>query len=226
MVPTVYETGHLGPVDPYHTDTLGIIASPSGSATPGLTRVSNSTYGPPGALDVSADGRIVFVAETFEKRPEGATRLDELPQGNTVRSLRVEGVQATEIDSVSIGTQPQAIHLNPAGDLIVAITVDAEKELAFVPVRDGQFGEVARFGLGLEPSTGFIPLRSTWLQWHPSGRYVAVNLVDRGQVAFYEIVRAANGSVAVVRPWGNRVQTNKFPFVGQFFARRTALCDL
>ncbi|MEX2695627.1 beta-propeller fold lactonase family protein [Rhizobium mongolense] len=156
------------------------------------------------------------MAETFEKRPEGATRLDQLPQGNTVRLLRVEGVQATEIDSVSIGTQPQAIHLNPAGDLIVAITVDAEKELAFVPVRDGQFGEVARIGLGLEPSTGFIPLKSTWLQWHPSGRYVAVNLVDREQVAFYEIVRAANGSVAAVRPCGNLVQTNKFPFVGRF----------
>jgi hypothetical protein len=216
MVPTVYETGQLGPVDPHHADTLAIIESPSGMATPHLTGVSNSTYGPPGALDVSADGRFVFVAETFEKRPDGARRLDELRQGNTVRSLQVEGAKATEVDSVRIGTQPQAIHLNPAGDLLVAITVDADKELAFVPVGGGQFGEVATFGLGLEPSTGFIPLKSTWLQWHPSGRYVTVNLVDRGQVAFYEIERATDGSVTAVRPWGNRVQTNKFPFVGRF----------
>ncbi len=216
MVPTVYETGLLGPADTNHGDTLSIIASPFDSLKPGLTEVSNSTFGPPGSLDISADGRFAFIAETFLKRPDGAERLDELQQGNLVRSLHIEGTTAREIDSVRIGTQPQAIHLNPAGDLIVAITVDADKELAFVPIKDGTFGEVAAFGLGLEPSTGFIPLKSTWLQWHPSGRYVAVNLVDRGQVAFYEIERTAAGVVTAVRPWGNRVQTNKFPFVGRF----------
>ena len=217
MVPTVYETGQLGPPDPRHRDTLSIITSPLSEAP--LVRqveISNSTYGPPGALDLSPDGRFAFVAETFGQRPAGATRLDELPHGNTIRSVRLDGDRSTVVDSVRIGTQPQVVEVNPSGDLIVAITVDADRELAFVSLDDGQFGAVTSFGLELKPSIGVIPLKSTWVQWHPSGRYIAVNLVDRNQVAFYEVVRDQTGTVSDIRPWGNRVQTNKFPFVGRF----------
>jgi 6-phosphogluconolactonase (cycloisomerase 2 family) len=216
MVPTVYETGDLGPVDP-NRDTLSVIPLPlDQSRAPISFEISNSTYGPPGALDVSPDGRFAFVAETFRQRPEGATRLDQLPAGNSIRSVALGGDSPGVADTVEIGSQPQAIELSPSGDLMVAMTVDADRELAFVPVQDGRFGEVARFGLDLPPSSGFIPLKSTWVQWHPSGRYIAVNLVDRAQVAFYEVMRAEDGSVSAVRPWGNRVQTNKFPFVGRF----------
>jgi 6-phosphogluconolactonase (cycloisomerase 2 family) len=217
MAPTVYETGELGPVDPNHRDTLSVVALPfDTSRRPAAIEVSNSTYGPPGALDLSPDGRFAIVAETFRQRPDGATRLDQLAQGNAIRSLELRDGRPVIIDTAEIGTQPQAIQISPSGDLIVAITIDADRELAFVPVRDGRFGAVRRFGLDLPPSSGFIPLKSTWVQWHPSGRYIAVNLVDRAQVAFYEVIRSNNGSVATVRPWGNRVQTNKFPFVGRF----------
>jgi 6-phosphogluconolactonase (cycloisomerase 2 family) len=217
MVPTVYETGELGPVDLNHRDTLSVIALPlDASRRPVAIEVSNSTYGPPGALDLSPDRRFAFVAETFRRRPDGATRLDQLAQGNSIRSLDLRDERPAVIDTVEIGTQPQAIQISPSGDLIVAITVDADRELAFVPVRDGRFGAVVRFGLDLPPSSGLIPLKSTWVQWHPSGRYIAVNLVDRAQVAFYEVVRSNDGSVSALRAWGNRVQTNKFPFVGRF----------
>ncbi|WP_085035488.1 beta-propeller fold lactonase family protein [Ensifer aridi] len=217
MVPTVYETGELGPLNAEHRDTLSIITSPLNEA-PLVTaiEISNSTYGPPGALDLSPDGLYAFVAETFRQRPEGATRLEELPQGDTIRSVSLDGARATIVDSVRIGTQPQAIEVSPSGDLIAAITVDPGRELAFVPLKDGRFGPVASFSLQLEPSTGFIPLKSTWIQWHPSGRYIAVNLVDRNQVAFYEVVRGQDGTVSAIHPWGNRVHTNKFPFVGRF----------
>jgi 6-phosphogluconolactonase (cycloisomerase 2 family) len=216
MVPTVYETGELGPVDPNHRDTLSIIALPiDASRRPAAIEVSNSTYGPPGALELST-GRFAFVAETFRRRSDGATRLNQLVQGNAIRSLDLRDDRPVVIDTVEIGTQPQAIQISPSGDLIVAITVDADRELAFVPVRDGRFGAVVRFGLDLPPSSGLIPLKSTWVQWHPSGRYIAVNLVDRAQVAFYEVVRSDDGSVSALRAWGNRVQTNKFPFVGRF----------
>ncbi|SCW65762.1 6-phosphogluconolactonase, cycloisomerase 2 family [Rhizobium mongolense subsp. loessense] len=217
MVPTVYETGELGPPDAEHNDMLSIITSPQ-SGTPQVTQmeISNSTYGPPGALDISPNGDFAFVAETFRPRPEGATRLDELPQGDTIRSVKLDREQPTIIDSVRVGAQPQAIEVSPSGDLIVAITVDADRELAFVSLDGGHFGTVTSFGLNLEPSTGFIPLKSTWVRWHPSGRYIAVNLVDRNQVAFYEVIRTQNGAVSEIRPWGNRVQTNKFPFVGCF----------
>ncbi|TJW78293.1 MAG: hypothetical protein E5X43_27895, partial [Mesorhizobium sp.] len=166
MVPTVYETGELGPPDPHNRDTLSIITSPTErSRSVAMTEVSNSTYGPPGALDVSLDGQFIFVAETFRQRSDRATRLDELPQGDTIRSLQFGGGHSAVVDSVRIGIQPQTIHLNPAGDLIAAITADSEHELTFVPVREGRFGQASSFGLGLEPSTGFIPLKATWVQW-------------------------------------------------------------
>ncbi|WP_420963725.1 hypothetical protein [Brucella sp. IR073] len=225
MAPTVYETGNLGPVDPYHSDTLSIIPLPVDHGRgPVAIEISNSTNGPPGALELSGDGRFAYVAETYRQRPKGATRLDQLPQGNVIRSvdLRAEGGAAI-IDTVEIGTQPQAIELSPSGDLMVAITVDADQELSFVHVRDGRFGTVARFGLDLPPSSGFIPLKATWVQWHPSGRYIAVNLVDRAQIAFYEIVRGDDGSVSEILPWGNRIQTNKFPFCRPFLAGRALL---
>ncbi|OHV76032.1 hypothetical protein LCM4573_15430 [Rhizobium sp. LCM 4573] len=216
MVPTVYETGALGPADGENHDTLSIIALPlDAEAEPRHFAVSNSTNGPPAALTLSPDGRFALVAETYGRRPRDATRLDQLPQGKVIRSIDLAG-EGEVAATVEIGTQPQAISLNPAGDLLAAITVDDGQELAFVPVREGRFGAVVRFGLGLPPSGGFIPLKSTWIEWHPSGRYIAVNLVDRAEVAFYEVVRDSEGAVTAIQPWGNRVQTNKFPFVGRF----------
>jgi 6-phosphogluconolactonase (cycloisomerase 2 family) len=218
MVPTVYETGDLGPVDPRHRDTLATIGLPlAAGARPTTIEVSNSVYGPPGGLALSRDGRFAFVAEIMRPRPAGATRLSELVAGNVIRSvdLRTERGPAV-IDTVDVGTQPQAIALNPPGDLIAAMTTDIDRELSFVPVRDGRFGQVKRVGLDLPPSSGLLPLRSTWVEWHPSGRYIAINLVDRAQVAFYEVVRGADGSMTEMRSWGNRVQVNKFPFIGRF----------
>ncbi|MGO1076275.1 beta-propeller fold lactonase family protein [Inquilinus sp. CA228] len=217
MVPTVYETGDLGPADPRHRDTLSLISGAEGRLSARPLEVSNSTNGPPGSLDLSPDGRFAFVAETFRPRSPGMTKLSELVPGTGLRSVDIRpGRDPAVIDQVKIGTRPQAIHLSPDGGLIVAVTTDADRELSFIPVRDGRFGAVTRFGLDLPPSGGFIPLKSTWVQWHPGGRHIAVNLVDRAQVAFYAIERDAAGSVAAMRPWGNRVQTNKFPFVGRF----------
>lgn len=215
MVPTVYETGDLGPADPRHRDTLSLISRAEGRLTARHLEISNSTNGPPGSLDLSPDGRFAFVAETFQPRAPGMTRLDELVPGTALRSIDIRRDPAI-VDRAEIGTRPQAIQLSPDGGLIVAITGDAGRELSFIPVRDGRFGPVARFGLDLPPSGSQIPPAATWVQWHPGGRHIAVNLADRAQVAFYEIGRDAAGAVTAVRPWGNRVQTNKFPFVGRF----------
>lgn len=114
MVPTVYETGELGPIDTNHRDTLTVITSPaSGSHSITKVNVSNSTFGPPGSLDISPDGRYAFVAETYLPRPPGATRLIQLRQGETIRSIDLAGDKPAVIDSIKIGTQPQTIQVNP-----------------------------------------------------------------------------------------------------------------
>ncbi|MGX9429633.1 MULTISPECIES: hypothetical protein [Bradyrhizobium] len=173
MVPTVYETGELGPADPNHRDTLAIIGLPlAAGARPTMIEVSNSVYGPPGGLALSRDARFAFVAEILRPRPAGATKLSEMLAGSVIRSVDLRRERGPAIiDIVDVGTQPQAIALNPSGDLIVAMTTDVDRELSFVPVRDGRFGQVKRVGLGLPPSSGLIPLRSTWVEWHPSGTW-------------------------------------------------------
>jgi hypothetical protein len=75
---------------------------------------------------------------------------------------------------------------------------------------DGRFGPVTSFALDLEPSTGFVPLKSTWVQWHPSGRYIAVNLVDRNQVAFYEVERDQHGPSGTYAPRATAFKPTSF----------------
>jgi hypothetical protein len=53
------------------------------------------------------------------------------------------------------------------------------------------------------------------VQWHPSGRYLAVNLNYRDEVAFYEVQRDHSGSLSLV-PWGTPAKVGKDPFSGQF----------
>jgi hypothetical protein len=60
--------------------------------------------------------------------------------------------------------------------------------------------------LGVTAPTGDLV---TNVQWHPSGRYVAVNVTNRDRVAFIELGRQP-------RLWGNVVATGKDPFVGRF----------
>ncbi|NJK52032.1 MAG: lactonase family protein [Leptolyngbyaceae cyanobacterium SU_3_3] len=53
------------------------------------------------------------------------------------------------------------------------------------------------------------------LQWHPSGRFLAVNLDYRDEIAFYELQRNAQGDPQLI-PWGTPVKVGKDPFTGQF----------
>jgi hypothetical protein len=55
---------------------------------------------------------------------------------------------------------------------------------------------------------------ATNVHWHPSGRFLAVNINSQDSVAFFEVVEAGDG--LALSPWGNVVETGRDPMVGRF----------
>jgi DNA-binding beta-propeller fold protein YncE len=52
------------------------------------------------------------------------------------------------------------------------------------------------------------------VDWHPSGRYLAVTVLGRNEVAFFAVDRT--GATPVISPWGRPVQVGKYPMMGRF----------
>lgn len=85
-------------------------------------------------------------------------------------------------------------------------------------VADGDFvaGSYASGELA-PPSAGYrdrlVLLRRT-VAWHPSGRFLAVNLNTRNQVLFLSL--RSDGEKFLPAPWGEPVKVGRDPFVGRF----------
>jgi hypothetical protein len=84
---------------------------------------------------------------------------------------------------------------------------------------DGRFGEVARFdlaelGIKGDASAARGRVTTTNVQWHPSGRFIAVNINTQNRVAFLDVMEV-DGRPAL-RPWGKPVEVGADPFVGRF----------
>jgi hypothetical protein len=88
--------------------------------------------------------------------------------------------------------------------------------LQVVPWTAAGFGEPVSHDLAVlgvsgtaqEPRGGVL---ATNVQWHPTGRALAVNITSQDRVAFFT-VDATGG----LRPWGDPVPVGKDPFVGRF----------
>ncbi|WP_261330717.1 lactonase family protein [Rhizobium leguminosarum] len=52
------------------------------------------------------------------------------------------------------------------------------------------------------------------VHWHPSGRFLAVNINTQNRVAFFDVTGAEDAPI--LRPWGNVVEVGADPFVGRF----------
>ena len=156
------------------------------------------------------------VIETWQPRPQGATKLDELIPGKTLRGFDLsEPNNPQPVGAVEINTQPQAISINPSGNLAAIAGLNIDEGLTFVALNGESLGNPQKFPLSLTKRPDLQTDGATFIQWHPSGRFLAVNLVDRAQVAFYEVI-STNGNVTEVQPYGNIVQVNKHPLTGCF----------
>lgn len=214
MVATAYVDGNLG-TTVEQPDTLSIIPVPFTDAPLTTIEASNSVFSPPAVMDVTPDG-IALVIETWQPRPQGATKLDELIPGQTLRGFDLSDPNNPQpIGAVAVNTQPQAIDISPDGSFAAIAGLDISEGLTFVAIEGKRLGQPQKFPLNLPERPDLQTDGATFVQWHPSGRFLAVNLVDRAQVAFYEVI-STNGNVADVRPYGSIVQVNKYPLTGCF----------
>jgi hypothetical protein len=193
--------------------------------------VSNAVTEVVGVIDVDARGEYAYVIETSKPSSfNNATTLTGLANGTrlTVISMRNPN-QPTVVCTTDELLRPLTVKVHPQGDLLAVTNMlpSGEGELAFIPVRMGQLGTLQRFSfraLGVPPDAA-IPraqgLYAVYVDWHPSGRYVAVNFQDRrnltgeGEVYFFEVTRSGSGMVTV-RPYGSPVVTGKYPFSGRW----------
>jgi hypothetical protein len=220
MVATAYEDGNLGATIPNTQDTLAIAKLPlSQNARPEATiTASNSVFSPPLVMDVTPNGQLAMVIETWQPRSPQATKLSDLVQGLKLRAFDLTNPNQPRLASeVEIPKQSQALQINPSGDLAVVTGFDLANGLTFVPIRNNRPGTPQTFQFPELTPRPDLPLDGVMsVQWHPSGRYVAVNFNIRSQVIFYEVLRAADGTVSGLRQWGNIVRVNKFPMLGRF----------
>ncbi|MCE9671213.1 lactonase family protein [Myxococcus stipitatus] len=124
-------------------------------------------------------------------------------------------------DTVDVGLAPEALAVSPDGQWVAVVSnSDEDCLLTLVRRQRAGLGLVSRFplrelgivGNGQGPRGG---LTATQVQWHPSGRYLAVNLNTWNRVVFLEVIPTSRGSPRV-RPWGLPVETGVDPFVGRF----------
>ena len=195
MVGTAYIDGNLGP-PVEQLDTLSVFdLSGSNSEAVGQVNASNSVFSPPLVMDVTPDG-LALIVETLQPRSQEATMLDQLVPGNTLRAFDIsDPTQPSLVDEAAIGERPAAIAVNPGGDLALAVGRSLANGLMFYPIEQNGIGEMKQIPLPIPPRPDLTNETVTSVQWHPSGRYVAVNLPLRNQVVFIEVVRDEGGEV-------------------------------
>lgn len=210
----------LGPRSSDEKDMLTIIGLPIADGkndqyqTPfAQLNVSNSVMGPPQGVAVSADGRWAYVVETMGPAPEGATSLNELPEGNKVTRVDLNvPTQPLEAGTVSVGQHPMAVDISPDGGYLAVVSREKRQQIQIIPVSEGGMGEPQPFPLmGLDDDENTEP---SCVSWHPSGNFIAVTIPKQNLVAFYRVSKEA-GAIKV-ETWGAPVAVGKYPLSGKF----------
>jgi Lactonase, 7-bladed beta-propeller len=218
MIGTAYVDGKLGAPEPL-PDTLSVfdLRRPGGAAV-GSVGAPNSNFSPPKVMAVAAQGRVALVVETLPARTASMTLLSELEAtpGDRMRAFDISNPTAPRLlGEAKVNARPQAVTVNPAGDLAVVAGLTPAMGLNFVPVSAAGMGAVQTVPLPV-PARADLGFEAVNLvSWHPSGRFIAVHLTFRSQIAFFEVIRSTEGAISL-RPWGNTVLVNKFPLNGTF----------
>lgn len=217
-----YATGRLAPAESGWRDTLAIWTRRGGALVRSQLEVSNSVTAAPEILALAPDGATAFVVERLGSRSGDARRASDLPAGHRLFAIDLGEPRAPRIAAtLEVGPLPEALAVSADGRRI-AVVANAPDDslLSIARYERGRFHDPQRFtlrelgiaGSGAGPRAG---VTATNVQWHPSGRYLAVNLNTLNQVAFFQVDEAADGKLAL-RAWGEPVAVGADPFVGRF----------
>lgn len=216
-----YATGRLAPRAAGYRDQLTVLGVADGRVVAGSTDVSNSVTAAPEILQLTDDGRTAFVVERLGGRTPQSEKVADLPPGRRLFAVDLTNKTAPRLtDTLEIAAFPEALSVHPNGRRIAVVS--NTPQASFVQIVDfanGRFGTAARFDLADLGVTGSAPgprggVTATNVHWHPSGRFLAVNVNTQNRVAFLEVVDA--GDRPALRPWGNIVEVGRDPFVGRF----------
>ncbi|MCU0535993.1 MAG: lactonase family protein [Hydrococcus sp. Prado102] len=220
MMASAYVDGKLMR-SPDAKDTLSVISLPTNgqNSTVAQLNVSNSVASWPNVIAVSPNGNIAYIVETRGSASQGVQQVKnvftDLPAGAKVVAVDLSNPQKPVVaNSLRLGRNPHNISINLEGNLLAIATDEPGKGVKLVEVNGTQFGR--RFTLSVKNSEGKQPSRVSDIEWHPSGRYLAVTLDDR-EITFQQVIRDARGNITL-KPWGEAIKTINFPGAGKFTA--------
>lgn len=221
FVGRTYATGRLAPAEAGLRDALTILTIEDGTVRTASLNVSNSVTAAPEVIALTPDGATAFVVERLGERPAGGETVRDLSPGNRLFAVDLSDKANPVIaDTIEIAPFPEALSVGPQGDRVAVVsnTPDASY-LQIAAFADGRFGEVEWFSLGdlgVEGSSSGPRggITATNVHWHPSGRFLAVNINTQNRVAFFAVTEQ-DGALNV-RSWGNIVEVGRDPFVGRF----------
>lgn len=201
---------------PNARDTLTIVSLPIREPVTPSTQidVSNSAIGSPACMAISPDRRFAYVLESRGPGGDGSARpVSSLPMGESLTTIDISTpMSPASRGTTFVGSDPQAVAVNPAGDLLAIVTSNPRNQLVMVPLSDGLPGSPASWPLiGLDDDAA----SASCVAWHPSGRALAVTLPGRDEVVFYAFSRDADGSLAIAS-WGAPVHVGHTPIYGAF----------
>lgn len=215
---STYADSRIPAFDPRYQDTLTIMPLPLGSATASLD-VSNSVNAPPEVLALSPDGNTAFVIEYLGQRNSDAKTREDLPPGRWLMMVDLTNPTQPKIsDRQRLAQFPEAIDVHPGGKWLAITTDSGEAEvLQLVPISKSGLGKPVSIpleSLGIPVADG--NLNASYIEWHPKGRYLALNLYRQNRIVFLEFTEdRASGEVSL-KPWGEPVTVDADPYSGRF----------
>lgn len=214
---STYVDSQLTPLDSRYQDTLTILPLPLGSETASI-EVSNSVNAPPEVLALSPDGKTAFVIEYLGQRADTETRQDLSP-GRWLTMVDLTNPSQPQIsDRLEIAQFPEAIDVHPNGKWLAITTDSGESEvLQLVPVNESGLGNPVSISLeeiGIPVAEG--ELNASYVEWHPNGRYLALNLYRQNRIVFLKFTQDEDSEEVNLKPWGKPVTVDADPYSGRF----------
>ncbi|MEO1776844.1 MAG: hypothetical protein AAFS07_18035 [Pseudomonadota bacterium] len=213
MVSSAYVNGMLGPRE--GADTLAVILLDGDPRDWQAAEVfaSNSVAGPPAAVEITPDGRLAFVVETFTPRPDNDEEhsFGDKSIGSTLTVVSLADPAAPAVlQTLTVGQRPIAVRVNASGNL-VAVSYSIEGGSGGeTPMQLFRIGEDGSLSEPVSPTIEGYALGEDNIMdfdWHPEEDVLVwINQFDN-TMQFARV-----GDDLSVTPFGNTVDIDRAPY--------------